>query len=98
MSGQLTLVQGLQITGICMAIVFATLYGISLIIELFKLIFSHKKQISDDNLTINRETKEKEIETITLDEELLVAMTAAINMSNNKKNSKFRIVSLKQIG
>lgn len=98
MSGQVTLVQGLQITGICMLIVFATLYAISLIIELFKLIFSPKKQISTDNLKINRRIKKKEIKTLTLDEELLVAMTAAINMSNNKKNSKFRIVSLKQIG
>lgn len=98
MSDQVTLVQGLQISGICMAIVFATLYAISLIIELFKIVFSPKKRISADNLVINGKIKEKEIKTLILDEELLVAMIAVINMSNNKKNSKFRIVSFKEIG
>lgn len=96
MDSQVSLGQGLQITVICMVVVFITLYIISLIIELFKFIFTPKKQISEDNLEINEEIKE--IKTLMNDEELVVAMTAAINMSNNKKNSKFRIIFIKQIG
>lgn len=98
MSGNISIVEALQITAICMGIVFTTLYVISLIIELFKIVFKEKKQKDIPKVnTIGKRSSEKTINSVTTDEEIVVAMAAAINMSNEKRNSKLRIVSYKQI-
>jgi Na+-transporting methylmalonyl-CoA/oxaloacetate decarboxylase gamma subunit len=96
MSGQISIAEALQITAICMGIVFITLYVISLIIELFKVVFKEKKVSKVPNIS---ETKMgKVIKELTTEEEIVVALTAAINISSEKRNSKLRIVSYKQMG
>ncbi|WP_461205091.1 OadG family protein [Clostridium sp. DL1XJH146] len=99
MSGNISIAEALQITAICMGIVFVTLYVISLIIELFKIVFVKKNNKKDEKaMTSIRKEVDKTIRNLTNDEEIAVAMTAAINMSNKNKNSRLRIVSFKQIG
>ncbi|SHH46640.1 OadG family protein [Clostridium grantii] len=99
MKEYITIIEALKITAICMGIVFVTLYVISLIIGLFKIIFSEKKEKSQvTEIEKVKGKEEKIIGKAVTDEEVIVAITAAINMSNEKKNSKFRIVSMREVG
>ena len=99
MKEYITIIEALKITAICMGIVFITLYVISLIIGLFKIVFSEKKEKSQvPEIEKVKGKEEKIIGKAVTDEEIIVAITAAINMSNEKKNSKFRIVSMREVG
>jgi Na+-transporting methylmalonyl-CoA/oxaloacetate decarboxylase gamma subunit len=92
----ITIMDALKITAICMGIVFITLYAISLIIGLFKIVFAEKKE-KQRTVEVKKTNKEKFIGKLVADEEIVVAMTAAINMANEKKKSKFRIISVKEL-
>lgn len=93
------MVQALQVTGICMGIVFGTLIIIMLIIELFKVIFANKKEEFIKQEKVKKAVlNEKRIQELTADEEKVIAMVAAIEASNNQDNVKVRVVSCKQVG
>ncbi len=99
----ITILEALKITFLSMSVVFISLFVISQILELFKVVF-YKKDLEKQKLknleTAVTESKNNGYEEINeLDEEidLIAALTAAVLASNNQNNSKLKINSIKRV-
>ncbi|MEJ8553570.1 OadG family protein [Tepidibacter sp. Z1-5] len=95
-----TILESLKITFLSMSVVFISLFIISQVLELFKVVF-YKRDLEKQKLksleTAVTASKDNEYEEINeLDEEidLVAALTAAVLASNNNNNSKIRIKSI----
>ncbi|WP_099191701.1 OadG family protein [Tepidibacter mesophilus] len=99
----ITILEGIKITFLSMSVVFVSLFFISQILELFKVVFYKKdleKQKQKDSEISMDDFKNDAYEQINeLDEEidLVAALTAAVLASNNHNNSKIRINSIKRV-
>jgi len=99
----ITILEALKITCLSMSVVFISLFIISQILELFKIVF-YKRDLEKQKLkklgTAVAESKDNKYEEINeLNEEidLIAALTAAVLASNNQNNSKLKINSIKRV-
>ena len=105
MSPDITLMQAFQITGACMSIVFGTLIIIMWMINLQKLFFNlidrmgNKTELVEPILSTNIQSKgwSKSVDQLEDDDEIAVALTAAIEASGGQDMSKVKIVAVRQI-
>ncbi len=94
----MTLVQALQVTGVCMGVVFCALIVIMFLIEMFKYVFPEKKdEKSSDSVQVASVKQERIIDTLDLEEDLIVAMMAAVNLSNDQPHTRVQIVSFREV-
>lgn len=93
--GTVTIYDVLKLTVLSMTVVFLSLLSISLILELFKVLFYDRDNKKKQNETI----KEIKNETVDLNREDVLAaiFTAAVAASNGKRTSNLRIKSIKKI-
>jgi Na+-transporting methylmalonyl-CoA/oxaloacetate decarboxylase gamma subunit len=105
MSSDITLLQAIQISGACMAIVFGTLIIIMWMIDLQKIFFSFVDRFEkkDKNtqtitpITMQTSVRGKTVDQLEDDAEIAVALTAAIEASGGQDMSKVKIVAVRQI-
>lgn len=101
--------EALLVTVVCMLIVFATLYALALILESFKSIFKEKEESKVESNKVPRisNTENAEqintsratvIDNLETEEEIVVAISAAIAASNGNKNKRIHIKSIKLLG
>jgi len=92
------IIEALKVTFISMGIVFLSLYIISLILNLFKIIFYKEEKRSDSQIAITSTKNDDLVDTSNLEDEndLVVALMASILASKNK-DSKFRVKSIRRI-
>ncbi|CAH2214520.1 OadG family protein [Tepidibacter aestuarii] len=97
----ITILEAIKITFLSMSVVFISLFVISQILELFKIVFYKKDLEKQKNLEMEVTASENdEYEEINeLDEEIdvIAAIMAAVLASNNKNNTKLRINSIKKV-
>lgn len=109
MSGTITIVQALQITGICMGIVFVTLFFISLLIDFLKVLLTSEfgKKSEDENTTVTgnqalgsvaSSVNGKKPEELTTEDEIAVALVAAIEASEDNKDAKVKVLAVREVG
>ncbi|MCM1991650.1 OadG family protein [Oceanirhabdus seepicola] len=96
----------LQLTVLSMSVVFASLFAISLILELFKIVFYDrdikKKEKQNENKkdeSVNQTTERVTETVVDLEDKnvLAILFTAAIAASNGKHASNLRIKSIKKV-
>jgi len=105
--GNVQIIDVLKLTVLSMTVVFASLFAISLILELFKIVFydrdMKKKEKMKNEVKKNEnvsQTTESVTETVVNLEDkkvLAVLFTAAIAASNGKHASNLRIKSIKKV-
>lgn len=93
----ISIMEALKITVLSMSIVFSALWGISEILNLFKVLFYER----DIKKAKNKETKSLE-SVVTIEEKdeeihLVVALMSAVLASDNQKKSKLKIKSIKRV-
>lgn len=103
-SDNMTILQALNISGICIVIVFAILIFISLVLNCFKFIFKEKNTKSKDTLNKdvineNESSNSKFIDTKNLEDEedVIAVISAVIKASKSKENSQIYVKSLERI-
>lgn len=108
--GHVSIVYGIKLSIMSMLIVFVLLYFISLILESFKILFKENKS-KEKNISKKIEKQKKEVkvekiindkgitfEEIEEDKDMLIAaMVASIEASGEKKESNYKIVSIKKL-
>lgn len=108
--GHVSIVYGIKLSIMSMLIVFVLLYFISLILESFKILFKENKS-KEKNISKKIEKQKKEVkvekiindkgitfEEIEKDKDMLIAaMVASIEASGEKKESNYKIVSIKKL-
>ncbi|WP_099188987.1 OadG family protein [Tepidibacter mesophilus] len=97
----ITILEGIKITFLSMSVVFISLFIISQILELFKVIF-YKKDLKREKkletaVIASKNNEYKEINELDEEIDIIAAITATILVSNNKNNSKIRINSIKKV-
>ena len=105
MDNDISILMALQISGICMTIVFVTLVVISLMIDVQKVLLSLELTKGKTEVKIEDNGKSQQIgntigkkpEELETDEEIAVAFTAAIEASEGTDLSKVRIVAIREI-
>lgn len=92
------IIEALKVTFISMGIVFLSLYIISLILNLFEIIFYKEEKRSDSQIAITSTKNDGLVDTRNLEDEndLVVALMASILASKNK-DSKFRVKRIRRI-
>lgn len=108
--GHVSIGYGIKLSIMSMLIVFVLLYFISLILESFKILFKENKS-KEKNISKKIEKQKKEVkvekiindkgitfEEIEKDKDMLIAaMVASIEASGEKKESNYKIVSIKKL-
>ncbi len=101
MNQTITLIQALQITGICMGIVFLALIAIMMLISAFPYILSPKRNedvkeaVSEINTTMSNGINEQ-ID-INSEEEMVMAMVVCADATNGNDNMRVKVRSIRQI-
>ncbi|MCT4508030.1 MAG: OadG family protein [Tepidibacter sp.] len=92
------IMEALKVTLISMSIVFLSLYIISLILNLFKVIFYKEEKMIDSQIAMTSIKNDNLVDIKNLkDENDLVAALMASILASKNKDSKFRIKSIKRI-
>lgn len=92
------IIEALKVTFISMGIVFLSLYIISLILNLFEIIFYKEEKTTASQVAITSTKNDDLIDIRNLEDEndLVAALMASILASKNK-DSKFRVKSIRRI-
>ncbi|GAA0732590.1 OadG family protein [Clostridium oceanicum] len=104
----ITILQALNISGICIIIVFSILIFIALVLNCFKFVFKKESTnnefnnnsfISENNINEKQSTNDKTIDIKNLkdEEDIVAVISAVVKASKDKENSKIRVKSLKRI-
>lgn len=103
MNGTITILEALQITGVCMGIVFAALLAISYLIDVLRILLDRPDGDSAEPTTVSRGARAdkgidgKAPEELTTDEERAVAMIAAVEASGGVSDVKVKVVAVRQV-
>ncbi len=93
-----SMVNALKVTFLSMSIVFATLYVISKILDLFKVVF-YERDLKKEAAMADSNIQEEMLPLNSLKEEtdLVAALMAVVLASNNVQNKKLHIKSIKRV-
>ncbi|WFD11644.1 OadG family protein [Tepidibacter hydrothermalis] len=92
------IIEALKVTFISMSVVFLSLYIISLILNLFKVVFYKEEKKSDSQIAITSIKNDDLVDIKNLkDENDLVAALMASILASKNKDSKFRVKSIRRI-
>lgn len=104
----ITIDQAIQITGICMGIVFLTLIFIMILIDVQKVALNlpnrwkrePKASVNENErlLMAEKPSRGKKVHELVSDEEIIMAAVASIEASSGQDMSKVRILELRAIG
>lgn len=113
MNGTITMMQALQVTGVCMGIVFVTLLVISLMIDANKFFINGPGGKKNDAIKksatapshsdassakgLGRGNNGKRPEELTEEDEIAVALVAAIEASEGNENAKVKVIAVREM-
>lgn len=101
MSETISIIQALEITGICMAIVFATLLAISFLIDILRLVldrpYKEVDKVIKDLPSGQLAAVGKKAEELRGDDEIAAAMVAVIEASEGAKDLKVKVVAVREV-
>ncbi|AHM58196.1 hypothetical protein EAL2_808p06930 (plasmid) [Peptoclostridium acidaminophilum DSM 3953] len=100
-----TLAQAVKVSGLSMLVVFAALFAICQVLELFSLIF-HKRGLKKNAGTVGKENANAsheegvyiDIENPQNEEDMAAVIAASVIFSNGGKMKNIRIKSIKRVG
>lgn len=98
---QITLLDAIQITGVCMGIVFLALIAIMILLEVMGKVLSNvsaQKQVQGVTPMVNNHRHVVEEVRFDKEEEMLIAMTVCADATEGQDGMKAKVRSFKQIG